>query len=91
MTGEVTLRGKALEIGGLKAKTIAAHRAGIQMVLLPKDNAKDIPELPERIREDITLIPVEHLEEVLDVALLDPVAPPFSVGDVEQLEHGAAH
>ncbi|MGW8319244.1 MAG: endopeptidase La, partial [Candidatus Promineifilaceae bacterium] len=53
MTGEVTLRGKALPIGGLKAKTIAAHRAGIKTVLLPNDNAKDIPELPERIREDL--------------------------------------
>ncbi len=81
MTGEVTLRGKALEIGGLKAKTIAAHRAGIKTVLLPKDNAKDIPELPERIREDLTLIPVEHLDEALKVALLDPVAEPFSVDD----------
>ncbi|MFO7540825.1 MAG: endopeptidase La [Chloroflexota bacterium] len=61
MTGEVTLRGKVLAIGGLKQKTIAAHRAGIKTVLLPKDNAKDIPELPQRIREDLTLIPVGHL------------------------------
>ena len=79
MTGEVTLRGKVLAIGGLKSKTIAAHRAGIKIVLLPKDNAKDIPELPERIREDLTLIPVSHLGEVLEMALLDSKEPPFAV------------
>jgi len=81
MTGEVTLRGKALEIGGLKAKTIAAHRAGIKTVLLPKANAKDIPELPDRIREDLTLITVAHLDEVLKITLLEPIAPPFTVPD----------
>ncbi len=81
MTGEVTLRGKALEIGGLKAKTIAAHRAGIKTVILPKANAKHIPELPDRIREDLTLITVSHLDEVLEIALLAPVAPPFDVMD----------
>jgi ATP-dependent Lon protease len=79
MTGEVTLRGKALQIGGLKAKTIAAHRAGISTVLLPDENAKDIPELPERIREDLELICVSHLDEVLDLALLDATGPPFSI------------
>ena len=79
MTGEVTLRGKVLAIGGLKAKTIAAHRAGIKMVLLPKDNAKDIPELPDRVREDLILVPVGHLEDVLEVALLEAVGQPFSV------------
>lgn len=76
MTGEVTLRGKVLAIGGLKAKTIAAHRAGIKTVLLPKENAKDIPELPERIREDLNLVTVDHLDEVLSVALLDTIDTP---------------
>jgi ATP-dependent Lon protease len=80
MTGEITLRGKALQIGGLKAKTIAAHRAGINIVLLPNDNAKDIPELPDRIREELELICVSHLEEVLEVVLLESTEPPFSVG-----------
>ncbi len=79
MTGEVTLRGKALPIGGLKSKTIAAHRAGIKTVILPQDNAKDIPELPDRIREDLTLIPVSHLDQVLEVALLEANGPPFTV------------
>ncbi len=77
MTGEITLRGKVLPIGGLKSKTIAAQRAGISTVLMPKENAKEIPELPERIREDLTLIPVSHLDEVLDIALLDPTGPPI--------------
>jgi ATP-dependent Lon protease len=80
MTGEITLRGKALQIGGLKAKTIAAHRAGIKTVLLPNDNAKDIPELPDRIREELELICVSHLEEVLEIVLLESTEPPFSVG-----------
>jgi ATP-dependent Lon protease len=80
MTGEVTLRGKILPIGGLKAKTIAAHRAGIMTVLLPKDNAKDIPELPERIRQDLELVPVAHLDEVLAIALQEATEPPMKGG-----------
>jgi ATP-dependent Lon protease len=80
MTGEVTLRGKVLPIGGLKSKAIAAHRAGIKTVLLPKDNAKDLPELPERIREDLELIPVGHLDEVLAIALREATEPPMKVG-----------
>jgi ATP-dependent Lon protease len=79
MTGEVTLRGKALQIGGLKAKTIAAHRAGIKTVLMPDDNAKDIPELPERIKQDLDLVCVSNLDEVLELALLESDEPPFSV------------
>ena len=79
MTGEVTLRGKVLPIGGLKAKTIAAHRAGVKTVILPKENAKEVPDLPERIREDLTLIPVSHLDEVLDVALIEAVGPPVTL------------
>jgi ATP-dependent Lon protease len=79
MTGEVTLRGKVLAIGGLKSKAIAAHRAGIKTVIMPKDNAKDIPELPESIRASLTLIPVGHLGEVLEVALREAVEPPFAL------------
>ena len=81
MTGELTLRGKVLAIGGLKAKTIAAHRAGISTVLLPKENAKDIPELPERIREDLNLVTVEHLDEILNFTLLETVEAPVSLSD----------
>jgi ATP-dependent Lon protease len=79
MTGEVTLRGKVLAIGGLKSKTIAAHRAGIKMVIMPKDNAKDIPELPERVRQDLILVPVSHLGQVLELALVEGTEPPFAV------------
>jgi ATP-dependent Lon protease len=88
MTGEVTLRGKALQIGGLKAKTIAAHRAGIKTVLLPQENAKDIPELPERIREDLELICVSHLDEVLEIALLEGDGPVFTIGGDTDSEDG---
>lgn len=90
MTGEVTLRGKVLAIGGLKEKTIAAHQAGIKTVIMPKDNAKDIPELPERIREDLTLIPVQHLDEVLEVALLPSEGRPFTVDIDGESEKGLA-
>ena len=89
MTGEVTLRGKVLEIGGLKGKTIAAHRAGISTVLLPKDNAKDIPELPEQIREDVDLIPVSHLSEVIDLALLPAVGPAFKISEQNKQGEGS--
>ena len=82
MTGEVTLRGKVLAIGGLKSKAIAAHRAGIRTVFLPKDNAKDIPDLPDSVRKDLTLIPVGHLSEVLALALLDGKNEPFTVGSI---------
>ncbi len=81
MTGEVTLRGKVLAIGGLKSKTIAAHRAGISTVLLPKENAKDIPELPERIREDLNLVTVDHLDEVIKAALLETIEAPVTLAD----------
>ena len=70
MTGEVTLRGKVLAIGGLKEKTLAAHRAGIRTFILPKENTKDIVELPEKVRKDLILIPVSSMDEVLKVALV---------------------
>jgi ATP-dependent Lon protease len=69
MTGEVTLRGLVLPIGGLKEKTIAALRAGIKTVVIPRLNAKDIPELPDEVRERLRIIPVETVDEVLAVAL----------------------
>ncbi|MBC8074709.1 MAG: endopeptidase La, partial [Chloroflexales bacterium] len=65
MTGEVTLRGKVLPIGGLKEKTLAAHRAGIKTFILPKDIAKDISDLPLKVRDVLTLLPVSSLDEVL--------------------------
>jgi len=72
MTGEITLRGRVLPIGGLKEKSLAAHRAGIRKVLMPKDNEKDILEIPESVRKDMTFIPVAHMDEVLEHALVKP-------------------
>ena len=70
MTGEITLRGKVLPIGGLREKVLAAHRGGITTFILPRRNAKDLSELPEVVRTDLQLIEVSTLDEVLDVALL---------------------
>lgn len=69
MTGEITLRGLVLPIGGLKEKTLAALRAGIKKVIYPKLNEKDLPELPSEVKENIELIPVETVDEVLEIAL----------------------
>ncbi|MDF2927608.1 MAG: DNA-binding protein [Paenibacillaceae bacterium] len=73
MTGEITLRGRVLPIGGLKEKSLAAHRAGIKTVLCPKENEKDLEEIPESIRQDMTFIPVSHMDEVLEHALVKRV------------------
>jgi len=69
MTGEVTLRGRVLEIGGLKEKVLAAHRAGLQTIIAPKANAKDIEDIPKNVRRDLQFILAEHMDEVLKVAL----------------------
>jgi len=69
MTGEVTLTGQVLPIGGLKEKLLAAHRAGIKQVLIPKDNEKDLADMPQKIINDIKITPVEHADEVLKIAL----------------------
>ena len=70
MTGEITLRGHVRPIGGLKEKTLAAHRGEIEKVIVPRDNAKDIPDIPARIRTEIEIVPVEHMDQVLKEALL---------------------
>lgn len=72
MTGEITLRGRVLEIGGVKEKVIAAHRAGIKTVILPKDNRKDLIEVPKEIKKDIKLVFASELEQVLKVAIKLP-------------------
>ena len=69
MTGEVTLRGNVLPIGGLKEKSISAHRSGIKTVIIPKENSKDLDELPQTILEEIKFIPVTYVDEVLEIAL----------------------
>ena len=73
MTGEVTLRGRALEIGGVKEKVIAAHRAGLKTILMPKNNKKDLEDIPKYVLDDLEFVFVEHLDEVLKVALTRPL------------------
>ena len=70
MTGEITLRGRVLPIGGLKEKVLAAHRGGIKPVLIPQENEKDMREIPKRVRDVLTIIPVEYVDEVLREALV---------------------
>jgi len=70
MTGEITLRGRILPIGGLKEKIIAAHRGGIEKVLIPQENKKDIEEIPAKVLKKVQLIPVEHMDAVLEKALI---------------------
>ena len=67
MTGEVTLTGQVLPIGGLKEKLLAAHRAGIKHVFIPKDNEKDLIDMPQKIKDDIKITPVENADEVLKI------------------------
>lgn len=73
MTGEVTLRGRALEIGGVKEKVIAAHRAGIKTVILPKENEKDLEDVPTEVKDDLKFVFVGHMDEVLPIALVRSV------------------
>jgi len=75
MTGEVTLRGRALEIGGVKEKVIAAHRAGIKLVILPKGNKKDLEDIPKNVLKDLKFIFVETVDQALKVALIRPIKP----------------
>jgi ATP-dependent Lon protease len=70
MTGEVTLRGRVLPVGGIKMKVLAAHRAGFTTVILPKQNERDLDELPDEVRTDLTFLPVERIDEALKAALL---------------------
>ena len=73
MTGEVTLRGRVLPIGGLKEKLLAALRGGIETVLIPHENEKDLAEIPANIREGLKIVPVKHVDEVLELALTEPL------------------
>ncbi|MCJ7740043.1 endopeptidase La [Candidatus Microgenomates bacterium] len=75
MTGEVTLRGRVLEIGGIKEKVIAAHRAGIKTVIMPKDNQKDLEDIPQYVLKDLKFVFVDHMDQVLKVALISSLKP----------------
>ncbi len=73
MTGEITLRGRVLPVGGIKEKVLAAHRAGVKSMVIPADNQKDIEEVPAKVRRALRISYVEHMDQVLDVALNDDV------------------
>ena len=73
MTGEVTLRGRVLPIGGLKEKLLAALRGGIQTVLIPAENEKDLAEIPATVKDQLEIVPVSHIDEVLSRALVEPL------------------
>jgi ATP-dependent Lon protease len=85
MTGEITLRGHVLPIGGLKEKLLAAHRAGITTALIPKDNVRDLELLPPHVRDDLEIIPVSNMDEVLSLALVD------SCAAVPRVKSGRSH
>ena len=69
MTGEITLRGQVLPIGGLKEKLLAAHRGGIKTVIIPQENEKDLKEIPDNIKNDLDIISVQNIDDVLEIAL----------------------
>ena len=71
MTGEITLRGRVLPIGGLKEKILAAHRGGIKQVLIPKENEKDLKDIPASVAKQIKIIPVEHMDEVVTQSIIE--------------------
>jgi ATP-dependent Lon protease len=75
MTGEITLRGRVLPIGGLKSKLLAAHLAGVKTVLIPKRNEKDLVDVPEEVRSELRIVPVENMDQVLAEALIDAPRP----------------
>ena len=75
MTGEITLRGRVLPIGGLKEKLLAALRGGIKKVLIPEENAKDLAEIPDAVKNELEIVPVARMEEVLRHALVSQPTP----------------
>jgi ATP-dependent Lon protease len=78
MTGEITLRGKVLPIGGVKEKLLAAHRAGVMNIVLPKDNEKDLADIPKNVLDSLNIYMVETMDEVLKIALAGPLPAPLA-------------
>ncbi len=70
MTGEITLRGRVLPVGGIKEKVLAAHRAGIKKIIMPKENKRDMDEIPVNVKRNLEFVLVEHMDEVLKTALV---------------------
>ncbi len=91
MTGEVTLRGRVLAIGGLKEKLLAALRGGIKLVLIPEENVKDLAEIPDNVKQGLEIVPVSHVDQVLELALTQPLEPvEWSEADDLASQPGAA-
>jgi ATP-dependent Lon protease len=86
MTGEITLRGQVLAIGGLKEKLLAAHRGGIKTVIIPFDNKKDLKEIPENIKSNLEIIPVEWIDQVFDIALVSAPKPKIAEESIETVK-----
>jgi ATP-dependent Lon protease len=76
MTGEITLRGRVLPIGGVREKVLAAHRAGLKTVLLPEKNLKDLVDLPKTAKSELKIVPIKHMDDVLALALSKEVTVP---------------
>ena len=74
MTGEITLRGNVLPVGGIKEKVLAAHRAGLKNIILPKDNEKDLADIPKNVLDTLNVYMVQTMDEVLKIALAEPLA-----------------
>jgi ATP-dependent Lon protease len=93
MTGEITLRGKVLPIGGVKEKVLAAHRAGLKTILLPKDNEKDLADIPKNVLDALEIHLVSHMDEVLKIALAGPLTPlaPTPETDFEESADATTH
>jgi ATP-dependent Lon protease len=87
MTGEITLRGRLLPIGGIREKALAARRAGIKTFILPSKNKGDLQEIPRKLRQNIKFILVDHVDEVLDVVLRPPL--PLEAQSEQQLDEVA--
>jgi len=84
MTGEITLRGEVLPIGGLKEKLLAAHRGGISIVLIPEENRKDLADIPKNVKDKLDIRPVKWIDEVLQVALVHYPLPLAEEGAKEE-------
>jgi ATP-dependent Lon protease len=87
MTGEITLRGNVLQIGGLKEKLLAAHRAGIKRVIIPDRNVKDLIDVPEEVKNEMEILSVKRMDEVLALALKDPPASIMDLAKAAQAEN----